>query len=445
MLKRSAGPGKLTAVRTVQLEDNVLHMIEEDPTTSTRQIANSLNRAYTTSGCKVLAATEYTVSYNNVGKLIHKALAKKIWTDIMKQGGRGLQQVEADYKSAILSISDYCENSPGRMMMIARNYDLFLPVTKSRIQTATKSRHQLSIREFLKPDLQNRKGKPKYKKPGKHITIAAHSKAVETLLETAKQLASKGIECEVINLRSLRPLDMETIVNQVSNELSVIRGIKILAHIMESENFFHLDQPALRITGADVPMPYTKSLEIAELPKSQKSYPRDDATCDAREMFTSVDVSWPRSVLDSSMWRNSQTRSQLINKVSVELLGDDGYGIEPCLMTSFRNPTPGAEINYNKLLKQESVIIERGFGQLKRLFLILQYVCRVKLENVLKIIIAYIVLHNVAKSLGEPDFELVEQDPDEDEGNHENDELPLRQVGQQIRRNLAIIINSFTD
>ncbi|CAH2015366.1 unnamed protein product [Acanthoscelides obtectus] len=57
------------------------------------------------------------------------------------------------------------------------------------------------------------------------------------------------------------------------------------------------------------------------------------ATCADREMFTSVDVSWPGSVHDSRICRNSQTRSQLINKANVVLLGDDGYGIEPCLMT----------------------------------------------------------------------------------------------------------------
>ncbi|CAH2018595.1 unnamed protein product [Acanthoscelides obtectus] len=77
------------------------------------------------------------------------------------------------------------------------------------------------------------------------------------------------------------------------------------------------------------------------------------ATCDAGEMFTSADVSWPGSVHYSRTWRNSQTRSQLINKANVMLLGDNGYGIEPCLMTPFRNPTLGAEINYHKLLKQE--------------------------------------------------------------------------------------------
>ncbi|CAH1976012.1 unnamed protein product [Acanthoscelides obtectus] len=99
------------------------------------------------------------------------------------------------------------------------------------------------------------------------------------------------------------------------------------------------------------------------------------------------------------------------------------------LSHAFRNPIPEAEINYNKLLKQERVIIERCFGQLKRRFPILQYVCGLKLENVPKIIIACIVLHHVAKRLGHSDFELVEQDPDEDEGNHENDELPLCQLG----------------
>ncbi|CAH1956586.1 unnamed protein product [Acanthoscelides obtectus] len=92
------------------------------------------------------------------------------------------------------------------------------------------------------------------------------------------------------------------------------------------------------------------------------------ATCDA-----SLHVSWPGSVHDSRIWRNSETRSQLISKANVVLLGDDGYGIEPYLMTPFRNPTPGAEINYKKLLKQKKVLIDRCFGQLKRRFPILEY------------------------------------------------------------------------
>nr|XP_023011538.1 pyruvate dehydrogenase E1 component subunit beta, mitochondrial [Leptinotarsa decemlineata] len=122
-------------------------------------------------------------------------------------------------------------------------------------------------------------GKAKVQRPGKHITIVAHSKAVETSLEAAKELAGKGIEAEVINLRSIRPLDTETIVKSVvkTNHLISVEqgwptcgvGAEILARIMESEAFFHLDQPALRITGADVPMPYTKSLETACLPHAK--------------------------------------------------------------------------------------------------------------------------------------------------------------------------------
>nr|CAI5820443.1 unnamed protein product [Callosobruchus analis] len=122
-------------------------------------------------------------------------------------------------------------------------------------------------------------GKAKIERPGKHITIVAHSKAVETSLEAAKELAGKGIECEVINLRSLRPLDIDTITKSVTKTnhlLSVEQGwptcgigAEILAQIMESEAFFHLDQPALRITGADVPMPYAKTLEIAALPQAK--------------------------------------------------------------------------------------------------------------------------------------------------------------------------------
>jgi len=129
----------------------------------------------------------------------------------------------------------------------------------------------------------------------------AHSKGVELALDAAKELSSVGIEAEVINLRSLRPLDINTIVQSVVRTNHVISveqgwpfcgiGSEISASIMEStyikkldflnlflnilfvfsmisgEAFYHLDAPVIRITGVDVPMPYTKSLEIAALPQ----------------------------------------------------------------------------------------------------------------------------------------------------------------------------------
>ncbi|XP_072386315.1 pyruvate dehydrogenase E1 component subunit beta, mitochondrial [Diabrotica undecimpunctata] len=119
-------------------------------------------------------------------------------------------------------------------------------------------------------------GKAKIERPGKHITFVAHSKAVELCLDAAKELAGKGIEAEVINLRSLRPLDTDTVAKSVSKTHHLISvelgwptcgiGAEVLARIMETETFFQLDQPAIRITGADVPMPYAKSLEAAALP-----------------------------------------------------------------------------------------------------------------------------------------------------------------------------------
>ncbi|XP_017796441.1 PREDICTED: pyruvate dehydrogenase E1 component subunit beta, mitochondrial isoform X1 [Habropoda laboriosa] len=127
-------------------------------------------------------------------------------------------------------------------------------------------------KEFLVPI-----GKAKIERVGKHVTLVAHSKAVEQALEAANELAGKGIEAEVINLRSLRPLDIDTIVQSVvkTNHVLTVEqgwpqcgiGAEISARISESEAFYHLDAPVVRITGVDTPMPYAKTLEIASLPQ----------------------------------------------------------------------------------------------------------------------------------------------------------------------------------
>ncbi|XP_003701499.1 pyruvate dehydrogenase E1 beta subunit [Megachile rotundata] len=120
-------------------------------------------------------------------------------------------------------------------------------------------------------------GKAKIERVGKHVTLVAHSKAVEQALEAANELAGKGIEAEVINLRSLRPLDTDTIAQSVAktNHLITVEqgwpssgiGAEISARISESEAFYHLDAPVMRVTGVDTPMPYAKSLEAAALPR----------------------------------------------------------------------------------------------------------------------------------------------------------------------------------
>ncbi|XP_014468688.1 PREDICTED: pyruvate dehydrogenase E1 component subunit beta, mitochondrial-like [Dinoponera quadriceps] len=120
-------------------------------------------------------------------------------------------------------------------------------------------------------------GKAKIERAGNHVTLVAHSKTVEECLEAANELAGKGIEAEVINLRSLRPLDIDAIVQSVIKTKHLLTveqgwpqcgiGAEVSARIVESEAFYHLDAPVIRITGVDTPMPYAKSLEAAALPQ----------------------------------------------------------------------------------------------------------------------------------------------------------------------------------
>ncbi|EDX14803.1 GD21413 [Drosophila simulans] len=122
-------------------------------------------------------------------------------------------------------------------------------------------------------------GKAKIMRPGKDITLVAHSKAVETSLLAAAELAKKGIEAEVINLRSIRPLDTATIFASVRKTHHLVTvengwpqhgvGAEICARIMEDQTFFELDAPVWRCAGVDVPMPYAKTLEAHALPRVQ--------------------------------------------------------------------------------------------------------------------------------------------------------------------------------
>lgn len=120
-------------------------------------------------------------------------------------------------------------------------------------------------------------GKACIERPGKDITIVAYSKMVGFSLQAAEVLASEhGIDAEVINLRSLRPLDRPSIIESVkkTNRLVTVEegwpqhgvGAEIAALMMESEAFDYLDAPLERVCGADVPMPYSVSIEQMAIP-----------------------------------------------------------------------------------------------------------------------------------------------------------------------------------
>ncbi|XP_061474764.1 pyruvate dehydrogenase E1 component subunit beta, mitochondrial [Rhineura floridana] len=120
-------------------------------------------------------------------------------------------------------------------------------------------------------------GKAKIERQGTHITIVSHSRPVGHCLEAAAVLAKDGVECEVINLRTIRPMDIETIESSImkTNNLVTVEGgwpqfgvgAELCARIMEGPAFNHLDAPVVRVTGADVPMPYAKLLEENCIPQ----------------------------------------------------------------------------------------------------------------------------------------------------------------------------------
>ncbi|XP_071507266.1 pyruvate dehydrogenase E1 component subunit beta, mitochondrial-like [Diadema antillarum] len=120
-------------------------------------------------------------------------------------------------------------------------------------------------------------GKAKIEREGTHVTLVAHSMGVLRSLEAADVLAEEGISCEVINMRTIRPMDEVTILNSVkkTNHLVTVEGgwpqfgvgAEIIAKVMESDAFDYLDAPVVRVTGSDVPMPYAASLEQASLPQ----------------------------------------------------------------------------------------------------------------------------------------------------------------------------------
>ncbi|AFX98908.1 transketolase, C-terminal domain protein [Candidatus Endolissoclinum faulkneri L2] len=128
----------------------------------------------------------------------------------------------------------------------------------------------------IDPDFVLPIGKAGIERVGKDITITAFSIMVGKALEAAEKLAKDGVDAEVINLRTIRPLDIQTIVTSVqkTNRLVTVEegwayygvGSEIAAQVMEFA-FDYLDAPVGRVAGADVPMPYAANLEKLAVPQ----------------------------------------------------------------------------------------------------------------------------------------------------------------------------------
>jgi pyruvate dehydrogenase E1 component beta subunit len=120
-------------------------------------------------------------------------------------------------------------------------------------------------------------GKADVKREGSDLTILAYSIMVPRAWEAAEQLAEEGINIEVVDLRTLKPLDEETIIHSVSKTGRVLIaheapktggfGGELAAVIADSEAFDYLDAPIRRLAGRDIPIPYNRTLERSTVPQ----------------------------------------------------------------------------------------------------------------------------------------------------------------------------------
>jgi pyruvate dehydrogenase E1 component beta subunit len=123
-------------------------------------------------------------------------------------------------------------------------------------------------------------GKAELKREGEHCTIVTHGKMILVALQVADQLAKEGIRVDVLDLRTVRPMDVEAIKASVmkTNRAVVLEegwelagiGAQVVDYV-QRECFDHLDAPVVRVHQADVPMPYAKNLERAAKPDAAKT------------------------------------------------------------------------------------------------------------------------------------------------------------------------------
>jgi pyruvate dehydrogenase E1 component beta subunit len=131
-------------------------------------------------------------------------------------------------------------------------------------------------------------GKARITRSGSHVTIVSWSNGMSYALKAADELAKEGIEAEVIDLRTLRPMDTDTIVASVKKTGRAVMveegwqqngvGAEIAARIMEHA-FDYLDAPVARVSGKDVPMPYAANLEKLALPSVAEVVAAAKAVC----------------------------------------------------------------------------------------------------------------------------------------------------------------------
>jgi pyruvate dehydrogenase E1 component beta subunit len=145
------------------------------------------------------------------------------------------------------------------------------PVLYIEHATLYQARGEVPDGEVLEPI-----GVSKVQRPGRDVTIVTYSKMLQLSLQAAEQLAAEGIEAEIVDLRSLRPLDMGPVLDSFrrTNRAVIVEegwrsfgvGAEVAARLYE-EAFDYVDAPIRRVAQKEVPLPYNHQLEQAALPQ----------------------------------------------------------------------------------------------------------------------------------------------------------------------------------
>lgn len=148
------------------------------------------------------------------------------------------------------------------------------PVLYLETELSYGSKMEIPTEEYLVPI-----GKAKIVREGKHITLISHSRMVDLCKDAATELAKKGIEVEVIDLRTIKPLDLPTITDSVRKthmcvlveEGHIYAGISAeVGFLIQQHCFDFLDAPIERICQRETPMPYSKVLEKETMPTKER-------------------------------------------------------------------------------------------------------------------------------------------------------------------------------
>ena len=169
------------------------------------------------------------------------------------------------------------------------------------------------------------------------------------------------------------------------------------------------------------------------------------AVCDSECVYLDVDASWPGSVHDSRIFKNSTIYQKLINgEIGRSLIGDNGYALQHICLTPFLRPSTAAEVTFNRFHKSARCVIERAFGQTKRRFYWLGCMLKVKLDKVPSIIVACFILLNLAKRFGDPDIQPDDDDDDDDDNSNDTNQIAdnekegyLRKLGERKRQEMV--------